>query len=154
MGEARHMTAQQEQDSLDRIKAVLEMTESRGCSQAEASVARDKGRELMRKYLEQSQPLNASTPEHPVSSAESYWDTHTPYYKATTTPPQPSQSPCQQRPRTAGVWADIQATAETYGQEVSARDGLPQHFYRWAHVYAFPVVVAVCVLYKMATHAH
>jgi hypothetical protein len=144
MEEARHMTAQQEQDSLDRIKAVLEMTESRGCSQAEASVARDKGRELMRKYLEQSQPLNASTPERPVSSAERFWDTHTPYFKATT--PQTSQP--------TSVWADIQATAETDGQQVSTRDRLAQHFYKWAHVYAFPIAVAVCVLYEVATHTH
>jgi hypothetical protein len=82
------MTAEQERDSLDTIKAVLEMTEARGCSQAEASVARDKARELMRKYVEQSaQPPVPKAGGPPVSSAESYWDTHTPYYKGTSQAP-------------------------------------------------------------------
>jgi len=78
---------------LSTIRALLEMTESRGCTKAEAAVARGKALKLMRKFgvsvedLTQPSPFAAPPQAAPVKTArqetdpgrraaKDYWSTH------------------------------------------------------------------------------
>jgi hypothetical protein len=166
------MTAEKEQKSLDTIKAVLEMTEVAGCPPAEASVARDKARRLMRKYLAS---LDHSSPEAPQAPS-----TQAPRPEAQRPPaPQPPKTSApnasapqppkpeppktsdprpqpRQRRRVTGVWADIKAAADSHPHRHSRppdwRDALGWNFEKYWYNYVLVSLPAALFLFSYVTH--